>query len=283
MLSRLQGYHRPKSIAEALALLEKNSGTILVIAGGTKLTRAENDTVQELVDITSLDLHYIREGAGMLRIGATTPLQRIIESPNVKNLCNGILSEAALLSQHSKMIRNVSTLGGELVSTTPLSVLYCALLALQAQVRITGGEEFALAMNIFLNKKGLDGGLLIEILIPRTERGTYAAVSDISTSPQAPPLVAACTRLSLKDGRCHDVKIALTGTDRVPQRQQQAEILLEGQPLTNANLQTVADKVYKEYQPVSDALASEEYRKEVGRLVVKKALKRCWQHAEEDL
>ena len=55
MLPNLKGYYRPKSIPEALALLEKNSGTILVIAGGTKLALSNNKTVQELVDITSLE------------------------------------------------------------------------------------------------------------------------------------------------------------------------------------------------------------------------------------
>jgi len=76
VLSNLKNFFRPKSIPEALALLEKNSGSILIIAGGTKLLKNQNNIVQELVDITGLDLDYINDADGLTRIGATTPLQK---------------------------------------------------------------------------------------------------------------------------------------------------------------------------------------------------------------
>ena len=98
MLSNLKGYFRPKSIPEALALLEKNSGSILVIAGGTKLVLTENNVVQELVDITSLDLNFIKEESGITRIGATTRMQQIVDSPLLTKHTDGLLPAAALLS-----------------------------------------------------------------------------------------------------------------------------------------------------------------------------------------
>lgn len=283
MLSKLQGYHRPKSISEALALLEKNSGTILVIAGGTKLVNTENDTVQELVDITSLGLRYIREDAGTFKIGATTNLQTIVSNPQIQHCCHGILSEAVVLDKHARTLRNIATLGGELLSSTPLSVLYCALSVLQAQVRMTGSEEFALAMNIFLNKRPLTGGLLIEIIVPKTEPQTYAAIASISTNSRKSPALASCVRLCVKNGNCHHVKIGLTGTEKVPQRQFDTENVLEGKSLTNQNIEIAADTVYKEYKPITDSLASEEFRKEACGLVVKKALTQCLKYAEEAL
>ncbi|NIR70383.1 hypothetical protein GWN42_12290 [candidate division KSB1 bacterium] len=266
-----------------MALLEKNSGTILVIAGGSNLVRSHNETVQELVDISSLRLNYIKEDVGLIRVGATTPIQELIENPKISNLSDGILTAAAFQSYYSRMIRNVATIGGELVQSNPLSVLYCALLVLQAQVRIAGGEEFALAMNIFLNKKGLNGGLLVEVLIPKMADRTYAALSTIQPDPKSPPIIAACSRLTLHKGLCRNVKIGVTATAKIPQRMQEAEIQLEEQRLSNANIESAAETVYDTYQPISDHLAGEEYRKEVVRLVVKKALNTCLELAEEDL
>jgi probable selenate reductase FAD-binding subunit len=283
LLTNLKAYYRPKSIAEALSLLEKNSGTILVIAGGTKLVLSENETVQELVDITSLRLDYIKEDLGVIRIGATTSLQKLVESSILNNLTNGIISEAAKLTHYSKMIRNASTVGGELVTTSPLSALYCAFLVLQAQVRITGGDEFALAMNIFLNKKNTGGGLLIEVLIPKMEPQTYAAIVALGIKSSTDPLICACARVTLGKGYCKSAKIALTGTEPVPQRMHEVEKNLEGQPLTQAKIEIAANKAYELYDPISDTLASAEFRKEMGRVVVKRALTQCLQYAEEQV
>lgn len=283
MLSNLTGYFRPRSIAETLALVQKNSGTILVIAGGTKLVPSQNDTVKELVDITGLDLDYIKEDMGVIRVGATTPLQKLVEEPLIRKMYNGIVSQAVSLTHHSRMLRNMSTIGGELITTNALSILYCVMLVLQAQVRIAGGEEFALAMNIFLNKKGIAGGLLMEVLIPYIRNRTYAGMGSISQPHQPSPLIFAGARLSLNKGLCENVKIALTGSERVPQRIPAAETLMAGRRLSSETIELVASRVYESYQPMTDSLASEEYRKEVSRLVVKKALTQCLEQAEEEL
>ncbi|MFQ5708611.1 MAG: FAD binding domain-containing protein [bacterium] len=280
-LPNLKGYHRPKSIAEALALLEKNSGSILVIAGGTKLVLSNDQTVQELVDISALNLDYIKEDNGVVRIGATTTLQKMAESPTLKKMTNGLLAKAALRTHYSRMIRNVSTLGGELVTTTPLSVLYCALLVLQAQVRIAGGEEFALAMNIFLNKKGLGGGLLIEVLIPEMADHSYAALVPVNIQSAVAPVICACARVTLSSGFCKAVKIAVTGTAPVPHRLHAAEQVLEGKLFSPAIIAEAAGVAYETVQPISDSLASAEYRQEVCQVVVERALSECLARAEE--
>ncbi len=280
MLSNLKGYFRPKSIPAALALLEKNSGSILVIAGGTKLLRVHNHIVQELVDITELGLAYVEEAAGEIRIGATTTIQQLVENPALKTGGSGIVSQAAYSSHSSKMIRNGATLGGELVSSSPLSVLYCAMLVLQAQVRIAGGEEFALAMNVFLHKKGLRGGLLVEVIIPKQPPNTFAAIVPICGKDKQ-ALVCAAARVSLDKGICREAKVAITGTDKVPQRLHPVEALLEGRQLNAALISAAAEKAYETYIPISDQLASEEYRREVGHIIVKRSLVNCLDQANE--
>ncbi len=252
------------------------------MAGGTKLVKSPNDIVQELVDIKDLGLDYIKEESGGIRLGATITLQKLVESPIVNEVANGVLSKAAGMCNRSRMIRNVSTLGGELVTAGPLSVLYCALLILQAQIRIVGGEEFALPINIFLNKKGLGGGLLVETLIPAFKETTVAALVPIGTE-STDALACAGARVTFQKGSCQNVKIAITGCEKIPQRLHEAEVVLEGKPLTGPNIEAAAETAHQLYRPISAPLASEEYRKEVSRSLVKKALVQCLESAEDQL
>lgn len=281
MLSNLKGYYRPKSIATALGLLDKEAGSVLLIAGGTKLNLTDDPSVKELVDITCLPLNYIKENLGEFRIGATTTLQCLAESPVLGSSSAHIIPKAALLSNHSRMIRNVSTLGGELVTTGSLSVLYCALITLQAQVRIAGGEEFALPMNIFLDKKGLGGGVLVETIVPKTTVPSYSAIAPI-LNDRGKPMLCVCARISVKKGAFHDTKIAITGTAGMPKRIRVVEKELNGRQLNEAIIIQAADAAYEAYHPATDKFASEEYRKEVCHLVVKRALLDCLEQVMED-
>ncbi len=280
MLSNLKGYYRPQSIPSALALLEKNSGSILVLAGGTKLILNENNIVKELVDITSLGLDYIKEGSGEIRIGATTPIQQIVENRILGNAAGGIISRAAHLTSHSIMVRNTSTVGGELVTSGPLSLFYCTMLVLQAQVRIAGGEEFALAMNVFLDKKGLGGGLLIEVVIPKLPAHSYAAVAPI-LSDMDRPIICAAGRVTFKKGLCQKAKLAITGTPRVPQRLHRIEEFLEGKPLDGSSIADAMEMAEAVYEPISDSFASEEYRKAVAPSLIKRVLYDCLEQAQD--
>jgi CO/xanthine dehydrogenase FAD-binding subunit len=280
MLSNLKGYFCPRSIPEALAHLEKNSGSILVIAGGTKLVMTENHVVQELVDITSLPLSYIKEERGILRIGATTRIQQMVESPVLARYTDGLLPLAASISHPSRLVRNIATLGGELVTTTPMSPLYCALLVLQGQVRLAGSEEFALAMNIFLNRKGLAGGLLIETVVPQLEHTTFSGFAFIPGSTGL-PVICAAARVSVRKGCFEKVKLAISGTPKVPQRAHEAEDFLDGSECNEGNISKAAGQAYDAFQPLSDHSASSDFRKEASRLVVKKALSQCMEKWEE--
>lgn len=280
MLPNLRTYHRAKSISEALALLHKDSGTIVLLAGGTHLMRSRDPNVREVVDMRDLGLEYIKLSQGILRIGATTRIEQLVESPEVVNFGDGILATAARWSHPSKLIRNVATVGGDLVSSGPLSVLYTAFLVLQAQVRIAGGKEFALAMNIFLNKKGLGGGILTEVLVPALEPNTVCALMPLVV-PYAPaPILCAACRLTFERGCVTDPKIAVSGLRPVPQRIQSVEWALEGEQLTERTILEAGDRVAKTIEPISDPYASSDYRREVSSFLVRKALEQCRDLAE---
>lgn len=242
--------------------------------------QVDNRIVQELVDITHLGLDYFKENSGEIRIGATTTLQNLIDNKLVKHSPFKILSQATQLSYSSKMIRNVATVGGELISSDSLSVLYCSLLVLQAQIRIVGGEEFALAINIFLAKKGLGGGLLLETIIPKPQTEFYTGLAPIFHQNKK-VIICACAHIVIHEGKCQDVRIAITGTEKIPQRLPEAEAVLEGKKLNSKTIEDTSDTACNIYHPIADTLASEKFRKEASRSVVKNALTQCLQEFED--
>ena len=112
-------YFEPKNVQEALEILNMYSGEAIPMAGGTDLlSRFKNDIKTHyskyVVDISTLALNYIEpEDDGGLKIGATTPLSIITESPIVRERAPLLAMAAADVA--SPTLRNMGTIGGDLL------------------------------------------------------------------------------------------------------------------------------------------------------------------------
>jgi xanthine dehydrogenase YagS FAD-binding subunit len=111
--------YKPKTIEEAMRVLSQHGSDAAVYAGGTDLLiRLKNRLHQAptyLVDIKPIrNLNYIKEdSAGNVLIGATTRLTEIAESPLMKQRYPMLID--AILNISSPELRNVSTIGGDLL------------------------------------------------------------------------------------------------------------------------------------------------------------------------
>ena len=111
--------YKPTTVDEAMAMLSKHGQEAGVYAGGTDLLiRLKNRLTQAptyLVDIKKIqNLHYIKEDAeGNVRIGATTKLSQIAESPLIQARYPMLVEAILMIS--SPELRNASTLGGDLL------------------------------------------------------------------------------------------------------------------------------------------------------------------------
>ncbi|MEQ1573066.1 MAG: xanthine dehydrogenase family protein subunit M [Vicinamibacterales bacterium] len=110
-------YSRPATLKEATAQLGKEHGKIAIMAGGTDIYGGEmKDNLlapERLVHIKHLkELQGIRQGTGSLRIGASTLLSDIVESPVVQKQAPLLAMAAGKIG--TLQIRNMGTLGGNL-------------------------------------------------------------------------------------------------------------------------------------------------------------------------
>jgi CO/xanthine dehydrogenase FAD-binding subunit len=75
--------------------------------------------------------------------------------------------------------------------------------------------------------------------------------------------------MTLKSGNvCNDARIALGGMAKTPMLAIKAEKLLKGKKITDALLKKAGQVASAEAKPVSDILASSEYRRELVKVMV---------------
>jgi xanthine dehydrogenase YagS FAD-binding subunit len=105
----------PANLAGALALLGTSFEDAQVMGGGTDLISLMKDYIVQPKRVVSLrqmpELKGIAKQGTMLRIGASTTLQELMESPLLRELPS--LSEA-IRGVSSPQIRNMGTVGGDL-------------------------------------------------------------------------------------------------------------------------------------------------------------------------
>jgi carbon-monoxide dehydrogenase medium subunit len=183
VLLREVEYAKPGSVAEALAVLAENDGARALAGGQTLINvmKARAASPDVLVDLNGLDeLKGIDLAPdGTLSIGPMTTYTEIVESAEAKarpilgEVCNQIADV---------QVRNRGTIGGNACSNDPTNHLPPLLVAIGAQMTITGaaGERVVPAEEFFLGvyvTAVAPGELLTRITIPAGKGDGFAAVT----------------------------------------------------------------------------------------------------------
>ena len=118
-------FHRPATAEEAVALLASNDRAKL-LGGGTNLVDLMRENIERpaaVIDVTGLPLGAVTEGPrGELVIGATTRNSALASHRLIRERCP-VLSQA-LLAGASGQIRNMATVGGNIMQRTRCSYFY---------------------------------------------------------------------------------------------------------------------------------------------------------------
>jgi len=269
----------PKTLKEALALLDKYQDDCKVICGGQSLLilmRQGLVAPKYLVDIKGIsELNYIKDGKDGLKIGALTTHRTIEKSPLIKKKYPVLVEMENRLA--SIQTRNWGTIGGNICHGDPAGDPAPVLIALNATLTVAGtkgernmpAEDFTL--DYFETALGA-GELLTEIQIPAPppRTGTVYTKFNIIESDLATVGVAVSVTLGAGDGVCQDVRIALGAAAPMAMRAKKAEAVLKGKKITDALLKEAGEVASTEAEPISDIAASEEYRRELVKVLVKR-------------
>jgi carbon-monoxide dehydrogenase medium subunit len=284
-------YLSPKTLEEALTLLDEHQEECKVIAGGQSLLilmRQGLLSPEYLIDIKRIpELSYIESDAGQgLRIGALTTHRAIERSPVMKNGF-GVLSEM----EHrlaSIQTRNWGTIGGNLCHGDPAGDPAPVLIALNATLttaRLGGTRNMAVEdFSLDFFETALEPGeLLTEIQVPARppHTGTAYAKFNIIESDVATVGVAVSVTLDSGDGVCKDARIVLGACAPTTMRARDAEELLTGEKINDRLLKEAGQRASQEAEPISDISASEEYRRELVRVLVARVGKEALARARQ--
>jgi len=203
----LKNYHRPRTLAEALAILEREGESAAVLGGGTALVAAGGNGIETVVDLQALGLDKINRSAGAITAGAMVRLQDLADYEGLPPIIrDGIYNEGP------NTFRNMGTLGGVVAGADWESELLAALLACEAVVRLegpAGANETRLSDFLAGPEEHLAGSIITGIAF---QAGGETASARVARTPADRAIVAAAGRRA-PDGT---LRIALSRVARSP-------------------------------------------------------------------
>lgn len=256
---------------QAIDALVEFGDDALVVAGGTvtvpmmKHQIVRPDVVVSLAEV--IDGHRIERTGDIVSIGALATHAEVAGSATVRD---GLaLLATACGSVASPAIRNMGTLGGNIAYAESASDPGPALLALDAAIvlegpkgtRVIPAREFY--RGFYETAREFDE-FVVEVRVPTPSPS--AVQRYMKWSPRAredKPLVGLAVLFQMEAGRCHDVRIAVSGAAEVPTLLQAAADLIEGERLEPSVIAAVAKTAAAEIKPFADLQASAGYRREM--------------------
>lgn len=281
-------YFEPKTVSEALAVLEKHGAEAKVIAGGTDVM-VDIKYKEEpgcLVNIKKLPgLSAIQENGGSLRIGPLVTIHEV-ESSALAREKLAVLWEACHQFA-SLQIRNTATIGGNICRASPSGETLAPLLVLEAKAKIafSDGEKTEPFASFFqgpgkssVGSKGLLTGIDVPYPAP-SSRGVYLKHAVRGAMDIAMVGVAVLVTPDAGKNGLQDVRIGLGAVAPTPIRATKTEALLRGKPLTAALVKEAAAMAAAESSPISDQRSSAENRRWIVEALTRRGLQQSWQAA----
>jgi len=280
-------YHAPKTLPEALDLLARFGDEAKVLSGGQSLLpllKLRFAQPAHLVDIGRIPgLDALEEKDGFLRIAALVRESALESSPLVKSRYPILADTAAVIAD--PIVRNMATVCGNLAHGDPANDHPATMLALGADVVITGakGSRTVPVSKFFTGifSTALEPAeVLTEVRVPAPPAGSGGAyvklerkVGDFATAGVAAFLV-------IKGGTIDRAAIGLTNVGPTPILAEEAGRSLAGKKPDAAAFAEAGRLAAKAASPSADRRGSVEYKKQMTRVLTMRALKKAAARAE---
>jgi aerobic carbon-monoxide dehydrogenase medium subunit len=280
-------YLRPKTVPEAVAMLQRHGDEAKILSGGQSLIPMMKLRLARpgfLIDINRIaGLSYVKEEGGYLKIGGLTREAELEASSVVRSKYPILLDTAHVIAD--PQVRNLATVGGNLAHGDPANDHPATMVALGAQIVATGpkGERVipieTFFMTLFTTALQHEE-ILTEIRIPVPPPRSGGAYLKLERKVGDFATAAVAVQLSLDDkGICEKVGIGLTNVGPTPVKAQRAEAFLRGKKPDEANINQAAQLAADEAEPSSDLRGPVEYKRGMVKELAKRSLSRAVERA----
>jgi aerobic carbon-monoxide dehydrogenase medium subunit len=266
-------YQKAKTVDEAIAALSKGDSKIL--AGGHSLIPAMKLRLSQpakLVDIGGIAaLKGIKEEDGEIVIGAAATHAEIAGNKLIQNHLPFFAKAASMIGD--VQVRNHGTIGGSLAHADPAADWPAVILAADAAIVVQGnnGKRRINATEFFtglFSTSLQDGEIIIAIRVPVPPEGTKTSYQKF-VQPASRFAIAGCAVIRFADDKTN---IAFTGVSDHAFRDSHAEEEVSGKTLNSDSISAATNAAVNNVSILSDHFASEEYRKHLAKVYLKKAL-----------
>jgi carbon-monoxide dehydrogenase medium subunit len=272
-------YQKATSVEEAISLLQQHDGEAKLLAGGHSLIptmKLRLNSPALLIDVSKIeDLRGIREEDGHIVIGAMTTHYEIASSALLEE-------KIPMFSQGARAIgdiqvRNKGTIGGSLAHADPAADWPAVIVASGAKIKIHGpdGARTVDAGDFFTGFYTTAVGesdVLTSIHVPIPPAGSKSTYQKFPQPASRYALVGCAVQLTMDGDTVSDCSIGFTGVSDAAFRDSNAEAALKGKSLNDESIQAAADACAQDVDIMSDHFASEEYRKHLAGVFLRRAL-----------
>ncbi len=287
MIPQAFDYLAPKTLPEAISLLQQHGDGAKILSGGhslipmMKLRLALPETLIDINGIPGLD--YIAESDGVLRIGALTREVALEDSDLIRSTYPIIYDTTVMIAD--PQVRNMATVGGNLAHGDPGNDHPATMLALGARVVVQGPqgertipiEDFF--VDFFMTALAPDE-ILTEIQIPTPPPGSGGAYLKLERKVGDYAVVGVAAQVTVdQQGVCRYAGIGLTNVGPISIKAREAEAHLLGGLLDENAIGEAARLAAEASEPGSDLRGSEAYKRAMVEELTKRALRRAAERA----
>ena len=270
----MTAYVRPASLAEA-ARARADHPDWMVLCGGTDLMvdAPHKPAPAGIIDLWACPgLRGIVRDADSVRIAAATPWLDVIDSDDVAR--NLPILRAAAREIGALQIQARGTIGGNVVTSSPVGDSLPVLLALDARLELTSvyGTR-VVAYHDFMTGYRTTvlaaDELVAAVVIPIPAPGTRLAWRKVGTRrAQSISKVMAAAAIHVAGGRIAWARFGLGAVADRPIRARAAEQAAAGRAPDATTARAVADALAAEIRPIDDVRSTATYRLEVAQNVL---------------
>lgn len=286
-------YVEPGTIDEAIGLLTAANGSAAIMAGGLSLLDDMKRGLREPATVISIRRLGVLEGVSGdpgtgVSIGALTTIREAGAEPAIAKGLSGLAE--ALSCVHSTQVRSSGTLVGNVCVGTPASDILTALVALGAVLRVADSDR---TIEIDLDCLCEDARktcllpvqLVTHISVPARGPGNFGAYRNLTRTKSDVAKVAVAVEVALADdGTCEAASIAVGAVAPTVVRLHDAVDRLLGSRLDEVTIAAAADAAAADPQvrPIDDLRSTAEYRREMVRVLTRRALQAAHERAAQD-
>lgn len=274
-------YHRADTLEEASRLLTDLGDDTFLFNGGTDLLveiRERLRRVRNVVDIKGIpglsDIMY-DETRG-LTFGALVTVGRLERLALVRERYPNLRD--ALASLGSIQVRNRATVVGNVCRASPSADTIPPLIADGAFIHIYSRTNMRVVpLAEFFTGPGktvlAKGEIVTGITVPPAgDNSGKAYIKHGRRKAMELSTVGVAVSLSMDDGVCSDIRIALGAVGATVLRAPAAEAMLRGTRLDAATVKSAAEKAMEECTPISNVRASADYRRDMVGVLTGRAI-----------